>query len=185
MIYKVKELNKKYDDCNLLFWGHFNWYKNHAGGRVCQGSMSSSSPTLRVDSEYIGVWVKNDKKLENIHGNDSKIRKSNVFSDKDRDKYIITPQEYNKFNLQTWHISPVHDHKHRHPARFPLEIPHRLIKLFTYPMDVILDPFCGAGTTCAAAKQLKRNYIGVDKSSGYCQLSQERLAELDRKESAA
>lgn len=185
LIYKVKELNSKHDDCNLLFWGHFNWYKNHAGGRTCQGSVSCSSPVLRVDSEYIGVWVKNTKKLENIHGTDCKPRKSNLFSEADRDKYVITPQEYTKYTLQTWQISPVHDHKHRHPARFPIEIPHRLIKLFTYPQDTIIDPFSGSGTTCVAAKLLKRNYLGIDKVAGYCQLSQDRLAELDREGGAA
>ncbi len=185
LIYKVKELNNKHDDCNLLFWGHFNWLKNHAGGRTCQGSMSCSSPTLRVDSEYIGVWVKNDKKLENIHEIDTKVRKSNIFSDKDRDKYVITPQEYNKYNLQSWKINVIRDHNHRHPARFPIEIPYRLIKLFTNPQDVILDPFCGSGTTCVAAKKLKRNYIGIDKVAGYCQISRDRLEELDRNEDAA
>lgn len=185
LIYEIKKLNKKHEDCNLLFWGHFNWYKNHAGGRTCQGSMSSTSPTLRVDSEYIAVWVKNTKKLENIHGTDTKIKKGSIFSDQDRDKYIITPEEYNKYNLQTWQISPVHDQKYRHPARFPEEIPHRLIKLFTAPQDVILDPFCGSGTTCVVAKSLKRKYIGIDKVAGYCQISRDRLAEMDKKEGAA
>ena len=184
LIYKIKELNNKYDDCNLYFWGHFNWYKNHSGGRVCQGSMSSTSPTLRVDSEYIGVWVKNTKKLENINGLDNKVKQSNMFSDEERDKYVITTQEYNKYNLQTWNITPTNNSKHRHPAQFPEEIPHRLIKLFTSPQDTILDPFCGSGTTCVAAKKLKRNFIGIDKVEGYCQISRDRVEDLDREDVA-
>jgi len=185
LINKIKELNKKYDDCNLLFWGHFNWYKKHAGGRVCQGSMSSESPSLRVDSEYIGVWVKDDKKLEKLCNTNRTIRNNLIIPESERDNYYITTEEYNLYNLQTWEIKPVHDHNHRHPARFPLEIPRRLIKLFTEPQDTILDVFCGAGTTCVASKLLKRNYIGIDKVAGYCQISKERLAELDRKEQLA
>ena len=138
-----------------------------------------------MDSEYIGVWVKNTNKLENIHGTDCKIKKSSVFSDAERDKYVITPEKYAKYTLQTWQISPVHDHKHRHPARFPEKISNRLTKLFTYPQDTIIDPFCGSGTSCVSAKTLKRNYIGIDIVHGYCKMSQDRLAELDSQENVS
>lgn len=179
VIYKIKELNAKYDDCSLRFWGHFDWFKNHAGGNVCQGSISASCPVLRPDAEYIAVWVKEDKKLENIHGVDFKPKKPNALTESDRDKYIITPEEYYKWTLQTWQIPPVTDSKYRHPARCPEELVHRLIKLFTYPQDIVLDPYCGSGTSLVAAKKLKRHYIGIDQNPAYCQMSKDRLAELD------
>lgn len=174
LIYKIRELNNKYPDCNLRFWGHFNWSKQHSGGAVCQGSLNCASPVLRPDSEYIAVWVKNTNKLENIHGWDCESKKDSPFSESDRNKYIITPDEYYKYTLQTWDIPPVNDHDYRHPARYPEEIPHRLIKLFTYPNDIVLDCFCGSGTTCAVAKKLKRNYIGIDIVPDYCKMSKER-----------
>ncbi|MBN2285972.1 MAG: site-specific DNA-methyltransferase [Tissierellales bacterium] len=153
LIYKIKELNNKYEDCNLRFWGHFDWYKNHAGGNVCQGSISASCPVLRPDAEYIAVWVKNDKKLENIHGYDYNPQKPVIFNDSDRDKYIIAPEE----------------------------LVHRLIKLFTHPLDMVLDPYCGSGTTLVAAKKLKRHFIGIDQNPAYCQMSKDRLGEVDEK----
>jgi len=63
-----------------------------------------------------------------------------------------------------------------HPAAFPLELPTWFIKLFTRPGDVVLDPFVGSGTTAVAAKQLGRQFLGIDASSEYCRLAEERLA---------
>lgn len=179
MIYKIKEMNAKYEDCDLRFWGHFDWFKNHAGGNVCQGSISATCPVLRPDAEYIAVWVKKNKNLENIHGYDYKPQKPAIFNDSDRDKYIITPDEYYKWTLQTWHISPMAKFDCRHPAIYPEELCHRLIKLFTHPLDTILDPYCGSGTTLVAAKKLKRHYIGIDQNAAYCKMSRDRLAEVD------
>ncbi|GAG28559.1 unnamed protein product, partial [marine sediment metagenome] len=122
---------------------------------------------------------------KNIHGADCKPKKSSLFSDSDRDKYVITQDEYYQYTLQTWQIGPIGDHKYRHPARFPSELPHRLIKLFTYPQDIVIDCFCGSGTSCVEAKILKRNYIGIDLNPAYCQMSKDRIAELDGKEDAA
>jgi DNA modification methylase len=179
LIYKIKELNNKYDDCNLRFWGHFNWFKKNSGGKSCPSSPNCASPVLRPDSEYIAIFVKNDKRLENVHGWDCEPKKDSFLSESDRNKYIITPDEYDKYTLQTWEIPPVNDHNYRHPARFPEELPYRLIKLFTYPTDVVLDTFCGSGTTCAVAKKLKRNFIGIDIVPAYCKLSQERCNAIE------
>lgn len=63
-----------------------------------------------------------------------------------------------------------------HPAPFPTELPHRLINLYSYEGDVVLDPFCGSGTTCIAATKNKRNYIGYDIEEKYIQLSKSRLS---------
>lgn len=175
---KVDELNAKYDDCNLVFWGDIFWYKNHTNAPPFLGSYGSpSSPFLRNDGEYILVWAKNCVKLENIHGTNCDAGDSSIFSDKEREKYILTKKEYEKFTLQTWPIAPCTDKKllKSHPCPFPDEIPYRLLKLLTYPQDTILDCFMGSGVTCKIAKQLKRKFVGIDQCSNYCNDAKELI----------
>jgi site-specific DNA-methyltransferase (adenine-specific) len=62
-----------------------------------------------------------------------------------------------------------------HPSMFPEEVPRRLIKLFSYRGDVVLDPFNGVGTTTLVAWRLGRRYIGIDISERYCEIARERL----------
>jgi site-specific DNA-methyltransferase (adenine-specific) len=62
-----------------------------------------------------------------------------------------------------------------HPAPFPLELPHRCIQLYTYKGDVVLDPFVGSGTTCLAAQQDGRLFVGYESNAEYVQLAVERL----------
>jgi site-specific DNA-methyltransferase (adenine-specific) len=63
-----------------------------------------------------------------------------------------------------------------HPAPFPVELPARLIELYTFAGDVVLDPFLGSGTTALAAKQALRRYVGYDTSADYVALAERRLA---------
>ncbi len=65
-----------------------------------------------------------------------------------------------------------------HPAPFPVELPRRLIALYTQPGDVVLDPFMGSGSTAIAAKLIGRQYVGYEISDEYCALAQKRLASL-------
>jgi len=62
-----------------------------------------------------------------------------------------------------------------HSAAFPIELPTWFIKLFTKPSDIVLDPFVGSGTTIIAAKQLQRQFLGIDISSDYCRIAKKRL----------
>jgi len=55
-----------------------------------------------------------------------------------------------------------------------LELPKRLIELYSFEGDVVLDPFCGSGTTCVAALELNRRYVGFDISPEYCELAERR-----------
>jgi len=66
----------------------------------------------------------------------------------------------------------------QHSAVFPVALPAWFIKLFTKPGDLVLDPFNGSGTTCVAAKQLKRDYLGIDLNADYCALAKERLSKV-------
>lgn len=68
-----------------------------------------------------------------------------------------------------------------HPATFPSEIPRRCIESFTNESDLVLDPFCGIGTTCIVAKDMNRNYLGFDISENYCKIARERLKIEDTK----
>jgi site-specific DNA-methyltransferase (adenine-specific) len=68
----------------------------------------------------------------------------------------------------------------QHPAMYPQGVPEYLIKTFSREDDIILDPFCGSGQTCIAAKKLNRNYIGIDLSEEYVKISNDRLALLDQ-----
>jgi DNA modification methylase len=65
-----------------------------------------------------------------------------------------------------------------HSAAFPVDLPTWFIKLFTVKGDVVLDPFVGSGTTAVAAKQLGRKYIGIDINEEYCQISEERVMQI-------
>ena len=65
-----------------------------------------------------------------------------------------------------------------HPAPFPVELPKRVIELYTQPGDVVLDPFMGSGSTAIAAKLTGRHYVGYELSAEYCALSEKRLAGL-------
>jgi DNA modification methylase len=67
-----------------------------------------------------------------------------------------------------------------HPAPFPVELPRRLIKLYTKPGDVVLDPFMGSGTTAIAAAQTSRRYTGYELSAVYCELARRRVADARR-----
>ena len=72
-----------------------------------------------------------------------------------------------------------------HPAPFPLELASRVIQLYSYTGDVVLDPFVGSGTTCIAALRLNRHYVGYDVSSDYCRLAEAALAGEQHAEGAA
>lgn len=81
-----------------------------------------------------------------------------------------------------WDISTVNKRTGGHPAEFPVELPARFIKMHTRPGDIILEPFCGAGTTMIAAEQLGRVCYGVELDPHYCDIILARWEKLtDRK----
>jgi len=76
-----------------------------------------------------------------------------------------------------WHIAPVPPNQYDHPCPFPEEIPYRLIMLYTYKGERVLDPFLGIGTTTKVAKALGREYFGYDIKKKYIDIAQKRLNE--------
>jgi len=87
----------------------------------------------------------------------------------------ITSEEFKEWTLGLWTFPGENPRKVGHPAPFPIELPKRCIKLFTYVGDIVLDPFVGSGTTLIASRLLKRRAIGIDISRKYCEIAKERL----------
>ena len=77
-----------------------------------------------------------------------------------------------------WKFPAVSAKKIGHPAPFPEELPHRLIQLYSFKNDVILDPFAGSGTTCLAAGRDARHFVGYDTNEEYIKLAKERIEAL-------
>lgn len=141
--------------------GEIIWNKGaSASPSTAWGSWrSASNPTLRDVHEYILVFSK---------GNYSRHKgeKENTI---DRDQFL----EYTK---SVWTFPAERAKKIGHPAPFPVELPQRLIELYTFKGDVVLDPFCGGGSTCVAAVLAGRKYVGYEIKEQYVELAEKRIA---------
>lgn len=80
-----------------------------------------------------------------------------------------------EFTKSVWTFSAERASKVGHPAPFPVELPYRLIQLYTFENDVVLDPFVGSGTTCIAALKTKRKYVAYDNKKEYVDLAEKRI----------
>lgn len=94
-------------------------------------------------------------------------------SEEQRQMSMIDPDVYNKWFTQIWNIPGASTRKH--PAPYPYELADRLIRMFSFYGDTVLDPFCGSGTTMVAAENCGRNSIGIDVEEEYCWQMQKRL----------
>ncbi len=88
----------------------------------------------------------------------------------------MTREDFMENTLDVWEIPPESATRVGHPAPFPVELPSRLIELYTFEGDLVLDPFLGAGTTAVAATRLNRHYLGYDLDEHYLALASERIA---------
>jgi site-specific DNA-methyltransferase (adenine-specific) len=142
--------------------GEIIWNKSaSAGTSTAWGSwQSASNPTLRDVHEYIQVYSKGD------------------YARKPVGKSTITKEEFLEYTKSIWSFPAASAKRIGHPAPFPCELPLRLIKLYTYEGDIVLDPFMGSGQTAIAAKSVGRRYIGYDLSQEYTDLANKRIAEM-------
>ncbi len=85
----------------------------------------------------------------------------------------IDKKDYDQWFRQLWDISGASTREH--PAPFPYELAYRLVRMFSFHGDTVLDPFCGTGTTMVAALRTGRNSIGVDVDAQYCRMAARRL----------
>jgi site-specific DNA-methyltransferase (adenine-specific) len=87
-----------------------------------------------------------------------------------------------EFTKSIWSFPTVSARRIGHPAPFPEELPYRLIQLYTFKNEVVLDPFVGSGSTCLAALKSDRNYIGYDIKEEYVKLSNKRIDDYKHQE---
>jgi len=135
------------------------WNEQNISRRTAWGSwLSASAPFVIAPVEVIVVLYKKRWKKES----GSKI------SD-------INKAEFQKWTNGVWNFSGESKRKVGHPAPFPVELPKRCIKLFSFVGDTILDPFLGSGSTLVACSQTNRKGIGIEIDQGYCEIAKQRV----------
>jgi site-specific DNA-methyltransferase (adenine-specific) len=145
-----------------LMRGEVLWNKEaSAGNSTAWGSwQSASNPVLRDIHEYILIFSK-----------ETFTRK------KGGKENTISREAFLEWTKSIWTFPAVSAKSIGHPAPFPEELPHRLIQLYTFEGDVVLDPFCGSGSTCLTALKDGRHYIGYDNEEEYVKLAKQRIEE--------
>ncbi|HUF37833.1 MAG TPA: site-specific DNA-methyltransferase [Anaerolineales bacterium] len=150
-------------DIGFRMRGEIIWNKGAgAGVSMAWGSWkSAANPVLRDVHEYILVFSKGDFGRSRQAGREYES--------------TITRDQFMEWTKSVWNMSPESARKIGHPAPFPLELPHRLIQLYTFKDDVVLDPFMGSGTTAVAAQRSERGYVGYEVDPDYVALAEGRL----------
>jgi site-specific DNA-methyltransferase (adenine-specific) len=144
--------------------GEIIWNKaSSASPSTAWGSwLSAANPVLRDIHEYILIFSK-----------------ENFSRQRTKKKNTIQKQDFLEWTKSVWNFPAVSARSIGHPAPFPEELPHRLIQLYSFQNDIILDPFCGSGTTCLSALKDKRHYIGYDIDPEYVKLAERRIREYE------
>ena len=155
-------------EIGFLMRGEIIWNKaGHASPSTAWGSWKSpSNPTLRDVHEYILVFSKQRFGRSKKRPGDQPDREATV----SRDDFL----EHTK---SVWTFPPEPARKVGHPAPFPVELPRRLIELYTFAGEIVLDPFMGSGQTAIAAAKTGRHYVGYEVSAEYAALAQKRIGE--------
>jgi len=146
----------------FLMRGEIIWDKAaSASPSTAWGSWgSASNPVLRDVHEYILVFSKDNFQRPRVEREDT-----------------IQKDDFLAWTKSVWQFPAVQASQIGHPAPFPLELPHRCIQLYSYKGDVVLDPFAGSGTTCLAARQDGRRFVGYEINPEYVSLAEARLKE--------
>ncbi len=160
------------DDLGLLLRGEVIWLKaDGASGSCAWGSYrSASNPVLRDTTERIIIASKGRFDRAGSKGAKKKRKAAGLPHEDD-----IEAEEFTQATLDVWRIRPESAKRVGHPAPFPVELPERCIRLFTYVDDIVLDPFVGSGSSCVAAVRTGRRYIGYDLDGSYIELARERV----------
>ena len=149
-----------------------------AGGSCAWGSwQSASNPSLRDIHEYIIIAQKSPVSLSSIHLTPQKILE---FPDKIDEKILNLNEE--DFFTNIWSFGTESAKRVNHPAPFRVELPYRIIQMFTEEGDLILDPFMGSGSTALACITSNRKYIGYEINSSYLESADRRIDEFHHPE---
>ena len=147
----------------LIWKGEILWEKNNYNCKyTAWGSWKSpSSPYLKYTWEFVEIFCKGS------------LKKAGASADAD-----IDAESFKEWVTAKWSIAPERRMREfGHPAMFPEELARRVMLLFSFRGDVVLDPFAGVGTTCVAARRANRRYLGIDISPEYCATAERRLRE--------
>ena len=154
-----------------LLRGEIIWQKSHAAGGSCAWGtyQRPGNPVLRDVSERIIVASKGrfDRALTPDQRSAAGLPHEGT----------ITMDEFVDATIDVWDIPTESATRVGHPAPFPVELPRRLIELYTYRDDLVLDPFMGSGSTAVAAVRTERHYVGFDTDESYVALAERRVAE--------
>ncbi|MBU1290293.1 site-specific DNA-methyltransferase [bacterium] len=158
------EIIKFCESIGFDYMGAIIWQKvttcNTTGGATVMGSFPyPRNGILKIDYEFILIFKK--------YGNAPKINKEM------KEKSKLSQEEWNKYFTGHWNFPG--EKQDKHLAMFPEELPKRLIKMFSFVGDTILDPFLGSGTTSLAAKNLHRNSIGYEINEYFLPIIKEKL----------
>lgn len=158
------------DDLGMLLRGEIIWQKaKGAGGSCAWGSFRSpQNPVLRDVTERVVVASKGrfDRAVKRTKREELGLpHESSIETD-----------EFLEATIDIWEIPSESATRVGHPAPFPLALPRRLIELYTYRGDLVLDPFVGSGTTAVAAMATGRHYVGFDTEQPYLDLAERRIA---------
>ncbi len=166
------------DDLKLLLRGEIIWWKAHgAGGSCAWGSFqSAANPVLRDLTERVIV-------ASNGRFDRALSRRKRASLDLPSEGSIFR-DDFMEATTDLWDIPPESATRVGHPAPFPVELPQRLIELYTYRGDLVLDPFMGSGSTAVAAVRGERHFVGFDTDPEYVVTAEERV-EAERSRLAA
>jgi site-specific DNA-methyltransferase (adenine-specific) len=157
------------DDLGMLLRGEVIWQKARgAAGSCAWGSYRSpQNPVLRDVTERVVIASKGRF--------DRAVKQARRRVEGLPHEPTIETEEFLEATLDVWEISAESATRVGHPAPFPVALPRRLIELYTYKGDLVLDPFVGSGTTALAAIQTGRHYVGFDTEAEYIELARARL----------
>jgi DNA modification methylase len=157
------------DRLGLLLRGEIIWMKaDGASGNCAWGSFqSASNPVLRDTTERVIVASKGrfDRAIPKVKR--AKLGLPHVDT--------VSKEEFMSSTLDVWKIRPESARRVGHPAPFPVELPERLIHLYTYEGDTVVDPFMGSGSTALAAVRTGRRYVGFDMDQAYLDVAEGRV----------
>lgn len=153
-------ISTKMIDLGFNMRGEIIWNKAaSASPSTAWGSwQSAANPILRDIHEYILVFSKGDYKR-----------------DRQQKENTITKEQFMEWTKSIWTMNAESARRIGHPAPFPEELPNRLIQLYSFKGDIVLDPFMGSGTTALSALKADRKYVGYDISEEYIALAEKRL----------
>ncbi|MFM8305168.1 MAG: DNA-methyltransferase [Actinomycetota bacterium] len=162
------------DDLGLLLRGELIWQKGEgANGSCAWGSFrSATNPVLRDITERVVIASKG--RFDRARSVKQRMSEHLPWGS----GHTLTKEDFMELTLDLWSIAPESARRVGHPAPFPVELPEKLIRLYTFAGDLVLDPFMGSGSTLVAAARLGRRYVGYDLEPEYVEIARARVAAL-------